>query len=937
MSSKSHTAQGPLAPRPGKQPSIGVMIGQAALYGILGAIGLILLSLIAVMGVYGYFARSLPSPQELYQRATQFKSTKIFDRNGRLLFEVFDPQAGKRTIIHYDQISPWVIQAVVSTEDRTFFTNPGFSPTGILRAIYQNVRAGNTVSGASTITQQLVKNVYLSAEQSLTRKIKEAILATEITRRYSKTDILEVYLNEVFFGNLAYGISAASESYFAKKPADLSLSEAALLAGMLQAPAIYDPYLDPEAALDRRTTVLGLMVEAEYITEAQANQAASQSLGIVPQKNEILAPHMVMYVREQLEQQFGTEVLYKGGLQVFTTLDLDLQQKAESIVAERVAALAESHVTNGSLIAIDPRTGDVLAMVGSADFYNIDISGQVNVARQPRQPGSTIKIVTYLAALERGWTAATMLMDLAQDFPDGANPPYRPVNVDAKEFGPISLRTALACSRNIPAVSTLFQIGLPALLEMAQRLGITTLTSDDYGLSLTLGGGEVTLLQMTAAYATLATNGRRVTPRLILRIEDQDGRVIVPDSPEEQPQVVDARQAYIITDILADNDARSPVFGPDSVLKLSFPAAVKTGTTNDYRDAWTIGFSPDLVTGVWVGNSDNTPMDGVGGSGGAGPIWNAFMEQALAGKEHPGFTRPEGIVEVEVCPISGLIRGEDCPPGRTELFLADYVPTEKCTVHIRQKICKASGKLATSYCPLDTVEERQVEDYGPQWDQWLANNGKPVPVRDTCDVHGAPGSVTIYAPPGPLSGDVEIRGSTLVNKFKYYLVEYGIGTNPIGWGALTKEIPETVAEGVLCRWNTRTVKDGQYSLRVVVYDDQGRSQEARIVVEIRNASPTAIKTVEKQTKKPTKRKKSSATLELSATPSPTLEPATPTETQTPTALPSPTETMLPTVTPTLDSTPTPTSTPNPSPTSTATPNPGPTTTVTPTATATSTG
>jgi membrane carboxypeptidase/penicillin-binding protein PbpC len=505
------------------------------------------------------------------------------------------------------------------------------------------------------------------------------------------------------------------------------------------------------------------------------------------------------------------------------------------------------------------------------------------------------------------------------------------VDVDGKEFGPISLRTALACSRNIPAVSTLFQIGLPALLEMAQRLGITTLTRDDYGLSLTLGGGEVTLMQMTGAYATLATNGRKVTPRLILRIEDQDGKVIVPEAPEEQPQVVDARQAYIITNILADNNARSPVFGPDSVLKLSFPAAVKTGTTNDYRDAWTIGYSPDLVTGVWVGNSDDSPMDSVGGSGGAGPIWHDFMEAALAGKEHPDFTRPEGIVEVEVCPVSGLIRGDDCPPGRTELFLAEYVPTEKCTVHIRQKICKVSGKLANSYCPLDTVEERKVEDYGPQWDQWLADNGKPVPIRAICDVHGAPSNVTIDALPGPLSGDVEIRGSTLVNKFKYYVVEYGIGVNPIGWGELTKQIPNTVAEGVLCRWNTRTVKDGQYSLRVVVYDDQGHSQEARIVVEVRNASPTATKMVDKQTKKPTKPKKTSATLEPSVTPSPTLEPATPTEIYTPTVLPSLTPTMLPTKTPT------PTATPNANPTPPAARNPSPTATVTPVDTPTSTG
>lgn len=911
-------------PKAGSRTPASTLVGQAFLYGGLGLVGLVLLGFIMVICIYGYVAVSLPSPQELHQRAIQFKSTRIYDRNGTLLFEVFDPNGGKRTIVQYEEISPWVIKAVVATEDRTFFENPGFSPRDIARAIYQNVKAGYTVSGASTITQQLVKNVFLTTEQTLSRKIKEAILAVEITRRYQKTEILEVYLNEVFFGNLSYGISAAAETYFGKQPADLDLPEAALLAGMLQSQVLYDPYLDPQAALDRRAIVLDLMVEAGYITDEQADTAAEAPLGVIPQTNTILAPHMVMYVREQLEAQYGTEGLYKGGLQVYTTLDLGLQQEAERIVAERVAELRDYNVTNGSLVAIDPSNGDILAMVGSADFYNSEISGQVNIARQARQPGSTIKPLTYLAALERGWSAGTMLMDLSQDFPDGANPPYRPVNVDGKEFGPISLRVALATSRNIPAVSTLNQIGLPALLEMSARLGITTLTAPYYGLSLTLGGGEVTLLELTSAYATLDNAGRLVTARTIRYIEDADGRVLYDGTVAEQPQVVDSRLCYIISDILADNEARSPVFGPDSVLKLSFPAAVKTGTTNDNRDAWTVGYAPELVVGVWVGNSDNSKMAGVGGSFGAGPIWHNFMEYALANREHSDFNRPDGIIEVEVCPISGMLRGPDCPPGRIELFTADNPPTEPCSVHIEQHICSASGKLANSYCPLNTVTTQKVEDYGEQWDEWLRANGKPVPVREICEVHGAPSRVEILAPASPLKGIVDIRGSTLIDKFHHYIVEYGVGSSPIAWGALTKEINKTVADGVLARWDTRTVADGTYSLRVLVVDERGHQYEARTEVEILNTEPTATaRPTNTVTPTRTKRPRKTAVPTVTLTPSMTATPSvTPmvrvTATPVPEATATPTAIIEPSPLPTEAPQPTATLTPEPAPSSTPT-------------------
>ena len=866
--------------------------------GLLGALFLALLVVATTLGIYAYYARALPSPQELYQRVSPFKSTKIYDRHGRLLFEVFNPDSGRRTIVRYAQIPRLVIAAVVATEDPTFFSNPGFNPFSIVRAAYQNFRAGEVVSGASGITQQLIKGLFLTSERNLSRKIKEAILAAEVTRRYSKTEILEVYLNEVSFGNMAYGIGAAAETYFGKPLSQVDVAEAALLAGMLQSPTLYDPYADPESALERRNIVLGLMQARGYLTKAEYESAIKQPLGVVPRTVLMEAPHMVMYVREQLERLYGTEVLYKGGLQVYTTLDLDLQRLAEAIAKEKIAMLREQGASNAALIAMDPQAGDILAMVGSVDFDDWAIDGQVNVCRMPRQPGSTMKPFTYLAAMERGWTAATMVMDVQQEFPDGQNPPYKPTNYDSKEWGPISLRTALACSRNIPAVSTLHQIGLPALLEVAHRLGMDSLNRDDYGLSLTLGGGEVTMLELTDAYAALANGGHRITPRSILRIEDQFGNTIMSQDIPESPQVMDPRHAYLLTDILADNAARSLAFGPDSPLALPFPVAVKTGTTDDYRDSWTVGYTPRLVTGVWVGNSNNAPMKRVSGSRGAALIWHDFMEKVLGSGPREEFIRPEDLVEVEVCPVSGLKRTDACPPARKELFLKENSPQLDCTVHRRLRICSASGKLAIASCPPVNVQEVALEDYGPAWDEWARQKGLKVPPRDTCPLHATPVQVRIEMPSGPLAGIVEVRGSADVADMVHYVVEYGIGPEPQGWGQVSPKITSAVIDGVLCSWDTRSLPNDTYALRVVVADRQGNLYEARVVVQVQNLPPTLEATVIPM---------------ASVTPSPTAP-------HVPTATPEPTRTLEPSSTPSLvaTTTGTPASTARPTPTRGAT-------------------
>lgn len=888
---------------------------------VLGLVSLVLLALVAVagsLGVYAYLARDLPSPQEMYDRRAPFQTTRLYDRHGRLLYEIIDPHGGRRTVIAYDELPPVLLDAVIATEDATFFSNPGVNPFSIARALHDNLRQGEIVSGASTITQQLVKNTFLSPEQTVQRKIKEAILAAEITRRYSKEEILAVYLNDVYFGNLAYGIGAAADTYFGKEPADLTLPEAALLAGLLQAPAFYDPYLNAEAALARRTTVLRLMRLHGRITQAQFDEAVDAPLTLRPRPTGGYseAPHWVDYVRAQLEAEYGPEALYRSGFHVYTTLDLDLQRMAQRIVQEQSAALRERDANNAALVAMDPHTGEILAMVGSVDFHDASIDGQVNVSVRMRQPGSTIKALTYLAAFERGWSPSTMLMDLEQSFPDGANPPYVPRNYDEQHWGPISLRLALASSRNIPAVSTLNQIGLSALLDMAQRLGIHSLTRPDYGLSLTLGGGEVTLLEMTSAFGAFANGGYRVDPRHILFIHDNVGNVVMGPREPSLARVMDARHAYLMSNILSDNDARSRAFGADSALRTSFASAVKTGTTNDFRDGWTIGYTPRFVTGVWVGNNDNTPTSRLTGSRGAAPIWKAFMEQALAGQPNTGFERPSGLVEIDVCPISGQRHTEFCPPAVRSLFLEEQQP-EECNVHRHVAICTVSGLLATENCPDALVEYRFFHDYGPEWDHWAQQQGMTTPPRESCTMHTQPSNISIRTASHSEPTILLVTGSTEVAEFSHYYVEYGHGPNPTEWQRMTEDVHSPVRDGVIARWDTRQLSPGAYTLRLVVMDRHGHRFEARTHVQIEvssqpTPSPTMTPTPALETPTP-----STPTLEPTMTP-------TPTATLTPTmATPTVTVILTPTVTLTPTAMPTATYTPMPVPTATATPEPSP--------------
>jgi 1A family penicillin-binding protein len=813
---------------------------------------LLMLAAVLVMagGMLGYFwiASQLPPAETLRSRSFQFATTQILDREGNLLWEIIDPTGGRRTTVTLNQIAPDLLKATIATEDRFFYVNVGVDPVAIIRAMYYNVSEGEIVSGASTITQQLARNVLLSqeerTEQSLSRKLKEAVLAVEISRRYTKEQILEIYLNQIYYGNLAYGIEAAAQTYFGKKSADLTLAEAALLAGLPQSPAGHDPYTNPDGALARRADVLRLMTEAGYITAAQAQAAGQEPLNLRPLDSTFAAPHFVNYVRQELEKIVPPEYIYQAGLRVQTTLNPRLQAIAEEEVRTQVDALAGRNVTNGALVALDTATGEVLAMVGSKDFRDESISGQVNMAVSPRQPGSTFKPITYLTAFEKlNWTPSTLLMDVPVQYPDGAGGIYEPRNYDDKFHGPVSLRQALANSYNIPPLKTLEAAGIEAVLEMARRLGLTTLTRPDYGLSLTLGSGEVPVIEMTGAFQSIANGGVRVPPTAILSLTDSFGRAIEPARPPAQA-VLRPEHAYLMTNILADNAARSLSFGPNSVLNLSRPAAAKTGTTNDFRDNWTIGYTPDIVTGVWVGNADRTPMNNISGLAGAGPIWHNFMERAHEGLPGRDFTRPEGIVEMEVCADSGTIPSPVCPERRREIFFREQPPLgPEYDMHQMIDIDRASGLRANEFCR-GNVESRYFQVFPPDGRQWALEHGFEQPPEAFCPSTNIVAKITNPLEGSTVRGVVSLEGTATAANFARYQLELGVGTGPQAFMIIQEAVGQPVEQGVMAHLTAPRWPMAPTPCALHVFDQSGGEYEQRCtcwwIIPARPPSPTGI-------------------------------------------------------------------------------------------------
>lgn len=618
------------------------------------------------------FLKGLPSAGELITRNQQV-STKIFDRNGVLLYTIYKDQ--NRSPIALAAVPQSVRLATLAAEDAEFYTHPGFSIKGIIRSAISNAARGE-LSGGSTITQQLVKNALLSPEKTFTRKIKEIILSVETELTFSKDQILEMYLNEVSYGGTAYGIEQASEQYFGKKAGELTLAQAAYLAGLPKSPTKYSPYgSDPKAGVDRQHEVLKLMRVNKFITKEQEDEALNEELKFLPNKADIKAPHFVMYVRQILVDKYGEEVVEKGGLEVVTTLDYEIQKMAEEVVKNQVNRAKGLRVGNGAAVVLNPATGEILAMVGSKDYFDTAADGQVNVTTSLRQPGSSIKVVNYLYGLMHGYTAGSILNDSPVSFVIAGQPAYVPKNYDNKFRGKLTLRSALAESRNIPAVRLLASYGVDKMIEFGTQMGITTWTDPSrYGLSLTLGGGEVKLVDLARVFATIADYGKRPEIGSIVSIKNYKGETLEKNDciqgQDCRKEVADAKASFILIDILKDNLARSPAFGANSNLVIpGHPeVAVKTGTSNDLKDNLTVGFNQKYLVAVWVGNNDGSPMSRIAsGITGAAPIFNEIMKKLLATEPSVPWQAPEGVIQLRC-------------NGRTEWFIKGTEPANYCTI-----------------------------------------------------------------------------------------------------------------------------------------------------------------------------------------------------------------------------------------------------------------
>lgn len=649
-------------------------------FGVLSALGCFLFLVI----FFTWLSRGLPDPNQLIEREVA-QSTKIYDRAGEnILYEIHGDE--KRTLVSLSDIPENLKWATIAIEDKNFYEHGGFSLLAIFRTAVTNILFGRK-AGGSTLTQQFIKNSVLTSEKSYNRKIKELILAYRMEKKFSKDEILQMYFNEIPYGSTAYGVEAASRRYFGKSVKDINLAEAAVLAALPQAPSRYSPYGSNRILLmERQKYILNLMVEQGHITKDEAEAAKNIEVAFKEQTDNITAPHFVMYIKEMLSEKYGEKTVEQGGLKIYTTLDLYKQKAAEDVIKEKTQSNEEKYnATNAALISLDPKTGQILAMVGSRDYFNDDIDGQVNITTSSRQPGSSMKPLVYAASFIKGYTPDTILYDVVTNFSTNSNEPYEPHNYDLGEHGPVTMKKALAGSLNIPAVKAIYLAGIDNVLNLADELGYTTLKDRDrFGLSLVLGGGEVKLIEHVNAFSAFAREGEIQPINVILKIEDKDGNILEEYREEKGKKVLNAKIARMINNILSDNFARSYIFGENNYLTLgSRPVAAKTGTTNDYHDAWTIGYTPSIVTGVWVGNSDNAAMKrGADGSVVAAPIWHDFMAKILGDTPIEYFKDPE-IKKTGKPVLDGQVEG-----------------------NITATIDRASGLLATEYTPESYAEEK---------------------------------------------------------------------------------------------------------------------------------------------------------------------------------------------------------------------------------------
>ena len=914
-------------------------------------------------GLYTFFAQGLPDPSAIQTQQVTYETVKIYDRTGNhLLYESIDPRPfrGDRTYLKIDDIPQLMRDATVALEDRSFYTNIGVNFTGIGRAFLSNIR-GQSVQGASSITQQLVKNVLIDPKEryqvSYARKIKEAIMAIEITRKYpgrqGKDQILEWYLNYNFYGNAAYGVEAAAQVYYNKPLGDLGLDEVAVLAAIPQYPGL-NPFQAPADAYRRQRKVLTAMQEAGYLTQEQVDAAkrffntpllndlskrgllAQNDLPLVATgdrgataralnalvKADILtqeeadaakklpgslwqytresvqerfqvppdAPHFALHVLQQLEDKYNTPedpyFIWQNGLKVYTTLDWELQTYAECVARGHIATLRlqepkkcqndltpfppvpetksqqfDHEVTNAAIVAIRPNTGEVLTMVGSLDYFDEAIDGQVNVTLASRQPGSSFKPYTYLTAFESGaFAPASLVMDVRTVFPDPGNPPYTPENYDRRYHGPQTLRQALQRSYNIPAVWLMDQVGIANVIKTARRLGVSSLNNElnAYGLSLTLGGGEVTLLDHTYAFGVLANGGvmagqpvpaererpgyRKLDPVFILKVEDKDGQTLEAYTSPSTDRVVSPAAAYMIDNVLSDPTPRPAAFGSFAkyLVLPDRPVAAKTGTTNLWVDAWTMGFTPQLAVGVWTGNSDNKPMKLADGSITAAPIFNYVLAKGVAGLPPQGWDAPPGIKKVRVCAPSGLLPTPDCP-STTDIFLAGHEPKQQDSTYQAFEINVSNGKRASACTPPDQIKRVVYQVFPANAADWVRNNGiaqPPVEVDGPCGGGELAGDVTIGSPiiGARVKGSVQITGNARSGDFRAYKLEAASEKTPGQWQPIGPEHGEQISNGLLETWDT-TGFDGLYTLRLVVMENSGNVQTYEAPVAVDNTPP----------------------------------------------------------------------------------------------------
>ncbi|MFA7244464.1 MAG: transglycosylase domain-containing protein [Patescibacteria group bacterium] len=820
-------------------------LGKYALYA-LGAF------VVFIIILFVWYAKDLPTPSKIASQ-TMSQSTKLYDRTGNTL--LYETGNEKRTIVKSDQFSDNLKKATVAVEDSDFYSNHGFSIRGIMSAVWQKV-SGKTVvmRGGSTITQQYVKNALLTSDRSFSRKVKELILSIELEFMYNKDEILTMYLNEIPYGNSTAGAEAASAMYYGIPAKDLDLSQAATIAAIPQAPTYYSPYgTHTNSLINRKNYVLDRMVDTKVITKEQADAAKAQDTTTVgtiikPRKDNLIAPHFAMYVLQEAVDEYGEQAIQNEGLSITTTLDYDKQKIAEDAITAGMPKVEKYGGSNGALVSVDTKTGQILTMVGSKDYYDTSIDGNVNVTDSLRQPGSSFKPYVYATALKsKEFSPARTLFDLTTDFGGG----YVPHDYDGSTRGPVTLRQALDNSLNIPAVKTLSLAGIDNVIETAKSMGVTSLNDrDKYGLSFALGTAEIRPVEMAGAFATFATNGIHHDVKSILKVTDSHGKLLYEYKQEKDKgnQALDPQIAYEMSNILSDNQARSLVFGTRSPLAFSGKTiGAKTGTTSDFKDAWTVGFSKSIATAVWVGNNNNTKMSsGADGVVVAAPIFHTYMDKVVTADEP--FDKPEGIQTVTVDRFSMKLPTDQTTETITDIFASWQVPTEKDATSVSVKVCKSNGLLAgddvnealTEYRSYRAVHSERPDN--PNWEgpvrSWAEAHGYAnFPPTEKCNPGDASLQVTINTPgngdsvSGSSSISASVNGTFNIKDVTFYIDDISIGSDD--------STPYAV------NFDFDNLSEGNHTISAIATDVTGTTSKDTISI-ISSKSPPTISAIDAQ-------------------------------------------------------------------------------------------